>query len=341
MDSLPFDTLLGISNNLDPTNYLHFVMLSRSIWLKFNQPNLWKKRCFDDFPWFFWGQCERLEIASMLMSVEPVDCSKECTTVFENPYHPLPKDYRLAYILIASGKYSGLLHYLSDEEGYYMSAYVAIATYCPPNDTMLYSTQIELISQYRRGVSFNFNEEKWNNEIEWKPRKNTMYFRRIPGPLLPFDPRELVTRDLFSMETSRDGRPVFIPGEEVEIQWKGHITNEYGWWRGFVVGSYIDPSLQQIVNEDGIELSNEPLGDGSEEGIQVLFPQYPILSPWATSIVSLFGIPRETEGACWTGGIRKVKCKSHSLLWDIHFKVFMEQNRRNRAQEHESEMLTD
>ena len=39
--------------------------------------------------------------------------------------------------------------------------------------------------------------------------------------LLDWDPREVFMRDLFTMKLdSRTGAPFFIPGEEVEVQWR-------------------------------------------------------------------------------------------------------------------------
>ncbi|KAJ3306641.1 hypothetical protein HDU76_004795 [Blyttiomyces sp. JEL0837] len=64
---------------------------------------------------------------------------------------PLPKSYKLAYALIASGQCSCLLHVISPLRDRQMSAFLALATYHPPTRSFALNYQPWIISRARRG----------------------------------------------------------------------------------------------------------------------------------------------------------------------------------------------
>lgn len=57
-----------------------------------------------------------------------VEC-KACQKQGQNPYFPLPKSWRNAYSLIASGRYTGMLQVLNSLQNRQMSAFTALATF--------------------------------------------------------------------------------------------------------------------------------------------------------------------------------------------------------------------
>ena len=352
--ALPSELLYKITEELDPASLLAFIQTCSKFRNVFKREYYWKLRCCRDFPWFFWhGHCEADEIP-LKLSVPDVDTvqvagmidmdgpvsdsvmesrlynfgpdstcqSMDCKAIAENPYHKLPNSFRDSYFLIATGRYSGLLQVLDSLENRQLSAYTAVATFNLATQSFLVSYRNSHIGMYRRGVMIRLKAREMNvdrgdfcdEEISIHDKGR---LRRIPAPLLPFDPRENYSRELFTYPVSEDGRPLFYYGEEVEIQWKHMQNAAFAWWRAIVVQCYLHPRFA-IPTESTTTLINEQLFEGSDQGILVLFPQYPPGSVWRYVVVSLFGNEMENARG-FAGGIRKLTCKAHAKLWAYRY----------------------
>jgi hypothetical protein len=89
---------------------------------------------------------------------------------------------------------------------------------------MIFSTDITLISRYRHGEMINLmgDPDKTTYPIALKTR-----FRRIPLFLLKEDPRVLHSTTMFDTPLTRDGRPGFAEGDEIEVQWRSNRLSPY------------------------------------------------------------------------------------------------------------------
>jgi hypothetical protein len=349
--------LYEIISYLPGQSLLNLQRTCKRLRLLINDELIWKRRCLLDFPWFFWtGECEwtlslyiggprmiqqEMELIETPPTVATLNdsrygpvcdndlgfkCPGDCRAIRKNPYHPLPQSYQQSYQLIFSGQYTGYLQVLNSLTNREMSAFFALATFNHKNNTFALCYHEGVIARYRRGQSINLkaasqgmagNNPHWvDEEISLDAR---VRFRRIPASLLEMDPRELYTRDLFNFPVTNDGRPLLLPMEEVEVQWRTEPTHGFAWWRGFVLSCFLEPGII-AETESVVTIPNEPFDDTSEEGILVLFPHYPENSPWRVVVVSIFGI--ENAGTVGlVGGIRKVGCASHRMAWKILYPV--------------------
>ena len=350
--ALPSELLYKVTEELNPKSLLNMIQTCSKIRLAFEKEYFWRLRCCRDFPWFFWhGHCETDQLPPTLrvpnVNTVPVlglddspPCSPEvtlsrtemfgdessctsldCKVKMDNPYHKLPDSSRKAYFLLVSGKYSGILQVIDSLQNRQLSAYTAIATFDLKSESFLVSYSNSFIGMYRRGimVTFEIEEGRHDDQIFLN---DIGKLRRIPASMVAYSPRENYSRDLFNLPVSVDGRPLFYFGEEVEIQWKHMQNAAFAWWRAIVVQCYLDPRFA-VSTESTTELSNLPFLEGTEQGILVMFPQYPIGSVWRYVVVSLFG--NELENARgFAGGIRKITCKVHADLWTYRWPLALE-----------------
>ncbi|KAJ3299974.1 hypothetical protein HK104_005467 [Borealophlyctis nickersoniae] len=304
---------------------------------------VWKEHALTDWPWFFWtGSCERT-LSALIPSPSPSskwkstlesrpddlrdlgalrdgDLGETCLAnhqPFRNPYHPLPKSYRTAYALIAGGKYVGLLNVLSSLRDRQMSAFTAVAQYDPPSRQFLLAYRPEATGRYRLGKYVDLRGEYSDLVDERLPVSQRHRFRRIPEDLLDWDTRELYARELFGTALE-NGRPSFLPGEEVEVQWKFRLSGEWAWWRG-IVGS---------VRGGGWAGDNDDDDGGDDQvpfGILVVFPHYPPGSIWDSVVASCNGLmelnPPGSGSLGYVGGVKRVKCLAHRALWKRNYEV--------------------
>jgi hypothetical protein len=220
-----------------------------------------------------------------------------------------------------------------------MSAFLSVATFDKTLKVFNCSYNYQVIARYRDGdrvlLGASDSDEAISMRHSWK-------LRRVPRQLILEDARALHSREMFSLPLSTDGRPLFHPGTEVEIQWRMSRVTAYSWWRGFVRASFLDSSLcfhvastpsrsnlSSTARSRSRDLPNDPLqaaGGGREEGILVEFPQFPPNSAWRFVIVSLLGLEVENfNGLGFLGGIRPVSCASDSRKWASVFEITMMQ----------------
>ena len=230
-----------------------------------------------------------------------------------------------------------------------MSAFLAVATFDKMTRAFNVAYSSQLIAQYRNGNRILLKADESDEVI---PITDSWKLKRVPTQLITEDPRSLHSSEMFKLELSTDGRPLLHPGTEVEVQWRMSRATPYSWWRGFVRGSFLDPSLCFDVATPSTMsiptspsspnpsssriLPNNPLpGGGREEGILVEFPQFPPSSTWRFVIVSLLGLEVENfDGLGFLGGIRKVVCTADSRKWAKLFDISMEEIQRNEAEGH-------
>jgi hypothetical protein len=341
MDELPFVLVLSICAYLEPYEIYKLASIDKKTQSGIFDEEFWKKMCLKYFPWFFWnGKCAgkyepifRNHLRDNGIPTSPLKtpsshtpitlkmkkefiCSSECSKTIKNPYHPLPNSWRESFRLIYTGNYSGLMQIINSLEHREMSAFTALATYDYKTKSFAVCYRPSIISKYRRGELVFLNRQtprSWISEIINVDQRNR--FRRIPAKMVSFDCRELYSQDIFNMPISKDGRPCFLKGDHVEVQWRANSNTEYAWWKGRVVQNFMKEEYLE-ENDDGIEFPNIPFSDDIDQGILVHFPHYPLNSPWSTVVASNFGNECLNDNGL-VGGIRKVECVWHAFQWDL------------------------
>lgn len=129
------------------------------------------------------------------------------------------------------------------------------------------------------------------------------------------DPREIHTKSLFSKELLKDGRPGFVEGDVVEIQWRNSRISPYGWWKGIVKASYLNPALLVGFPNGKRMADNIQFSPEHEEGILIEFTHFPVNSRWRYMVCSLLGYEQESQLG-FIGGIRLVECQHHVEGWN-------------------------
>jgi hypothetical protein len=92
---------------------------------------------------------------------------------------------------------------------------------------MIFSTDINLITRYRHGEMINLKGLHEDPATTSFPIALKSRFRRIPLFLLKEDPRVLHSSSMFNAPVSNDGRPAFVEGDEIEIQWRSSRLSSY------------------------------------------------------------------------------------------------------------------
>lgn len=174
------------------------------------------------------------------------------------------------------------------------------------------------------------NRELVNEEIPW----NSVKLRRLDPDIIIDDPRSLYSRGVFNTPMLKDGRPAFFSGDEVEIQWRNFTkTAPFGWWKGIVASTYMNPELL-FPTDSLLEAPNNRFAPDIEAGILVRFPHFPQNSPWSFMTCSMFGCELESVLG-FIGGIRHIKCQHHKEAWESLFPESL----RNALIEHRSANL--
>lgn len=119
-------------------------------------------------------------------------------------------------------------------------------------------------------------------------------------------------------------------GTEVEIQWRIGYQTPWSWWKGAVESIYIDPestaSISHVIS-DSYSSPNEPnLAEGLN-AIRIKHPQFHeqsqcklMLTRGHATYVSPDAIIIPTDpGLGQVGGMRKVECLCHAMLWKLNF----------------------
>ncbi|KAI9206675.1 uncharacterized protein BJ171DRAFT_17105 [Polychytrium aggregatum] len=291
---LPELPLRVVFSFLSPADLARLGSTSRYLQHLTSDEGLWRGLCFRHWPWFFWdGSCEQT--------------------------------LERAFLVIASGQYSGLLHVLNSLSNRPMSAFLAVATYHWPSNSFCLCYAPSTISALRRGekILLRPRPKDWvpsgpstraptggdsRHTDEMIPVTERTRFRRVTEDLIEMDAREIYVRELFLRPVERvfdTAIPIFRNGEEVEIQWRYGNQMPWAWWRGVV---------------SGLAATAE---DEAPAYILVVFPHYSDSSVWHKVFISLDGVPEMNPPHSGefgvVGGIKAVTCATHRALWRIHF----------------------
>ena len=106
------------------------------------------------------------------------------------------------------------------------------ATFDRKTRRILFSIDIKKISKYRHGemVILTGLEEGNSGSLSQTrsfPIAQRHRFRRIPLFLFKEDPRVMHTTSMFDYPLTSDGRPAFVPDDEIEIQWRSNRLSPY------------------------------------------------------------------------------------------------------------------
>ena len=286
--------------------FYQFLLLSKE-----SEIFIWKRLTLYYFPYFFW----------LSEGTERCPC-RDCTSKKDHPYWPLGLLWKDRFSMIYGGKWTGLMHVLSTLRDRDMSAFLALATFDKKKKVFRLSYSFQMIARYRNGERILLDES--SDMVDEELSLDAFHrFRRIPLAILEEDPRSLHSSSIFSLPLSSDGRPFLKPGTEVEMQWRMTRFNEYSWWRGIVVSSYIRPNLLFRVSLAS-DLENVPFEtEMRDEGVLIEFSHFPINSSWRFVVVSQFGLEVENRGLGFNGGIRVVSCLFHQRQWSTLFDLTM------------------